>query len=288
MSTYAADNLHTERRVRDRRNSFYPAMMRGIEGLRVSWGGVWGGVLVALGMLLLLTALGVAIGISAVDPSATDAQALGTGAGIWAAASLLVSLFVGGMVSTRAGAIYDRATGFFEGVLVWVVSLLLMAYLATTGISMVAGGAFKLVTGVGAAAGMVVGQDADISEGDVSQIAARLRDPQTAQKIASATGIPQGEVQATLGETAERVEAAKGDPAQAAAEARRGVAELYAKARDSGTFQQKAAEVQPAATRTAWIAFGALVLSLLTAVLGAMAGRRRNTPQPARRSVDFV
>ena len=288
MPTYAADNLHTERRVRDRRNSFYPAMMRGIEGLRVSWGGVWGGVLVAMGVLLLLTALGVAVGISTVDPAATDAQTLGTGAGIWAAASLLVSLFIGGMVSTRAGAIYDRTTGFFEGALVWVVSLLLMAYLATSGISIVAGGAFRLLTGVGAAAGMVAGQNVDVSAGDVSQIAARLRDPQTAQRISSATGIPQQEVQATLGDTAERVEASKDKPAQAAAEARRGVAELYSKARDSGTLQQKAAEAQPAATRTAWIAFGALVLSLLTAVLGAMAGRRRNAPQPTRRAADIV
>jgi hypothetical protein len=284
MSTYA-ENLHGERRIRDRRNSFYPAMMRGIEGLRVSWGGVFGGVLVAIGLLLLLAALGVAVGITAVDPAATDASTLGTGAGIWTAASLLIALFVGGLVSTRAGAIYDRTTGFFEGALVWVVSLLLMGYLTTTGISMVAGGAFKMVTGIGAVAGMVGGQEMDVSSGDVGQIAARLRDPQTAQKIASATGLSQSEVQSTLNNTAQRVEAAKDNPTQAAAEARKGVQELYSKARDSGAIQKKAQQAQPAATRTAWITFGALVLSLLTAVLGAMAGRRTG-PVPIRRDVD--
>ena len=288
MPTYA-ENLHTERRVRERRSgSFYPAVMRGIEGLRVSWGGVWGGVLVALGLMLLLTTLGVAVGVSALDPAAADAEALGTGAGIWAAVSLLLSLFVGGMVSTRTGAIYDRTTGFFEGALVWVVSLLLMAYLATTGISMVAGGAFRLLTGLGEAAGMVAGQGIDVSAGDVSQIAQRLRDPGTHSRIASATGIPQSEVQATLNQTAERVEASKDDPAQAAQEARRGVQELYTKARDSGTLQKKAAEAQPAATRTAWITFGALVLSLLAAVFGAMLGRRTTPPEPARRAADVV
>jgi Rieske Fe-S protein len=67
--------------------------------------------------------------------------------------------------------------------------------------------------------------------------------------------------------------------------ARKGVQELYAKARDSGAIQQKAQQAQPAATRTAWITFGALVLSLLTAVLGAMAGRR-TAPVPVRRDVD--
>jgi hypothetical protein len=284
MATYT-ENVHGERRIRDRRNSLYPAMMRGIEGLRVSWGGVFGGVLVAIGLLLLLAALGVAIGIAAVDPAETDAGTLGTGAGIWTAASLLVALFVGGLVSTRAGAIYDRTTGFFEGALVWVVSLLLMGYLATSGISMVAGGAFKMVTGIGAVAGMVTGQEMDVSSGDVSQIAARLRDPQTAQRIASATGLQQSEVQSTLNSTAQRVEAAKDNPAQAAAEARKGVQELYAKARDSGAIQQKAQQAQPAAMRTAWITFGALVLSLLAAVLGAMAGRR-TAPAPIRREVD--
>ena len=285
MSTYT-ENLHGERRIRDRRsNAFYPAMMRGIEGLRVSWGGVFGGVLVAIGLLLLLAALGVALGVTAVDPGATDAETVGAGAGIWTAASLLIALFVGGLVSTRAGAIYDRATGFFEGALVWVVSLLLMGYLATSGISMVAGGAFKMLTGMGAVAGMVTGQEMDVSSGDVSQIAARLRDPQTAQKIASATGLQQNEVQSTLNNTAQRVEASKDNPTQAAAEARKGVQELYAKARDSGAIQQKAQQAQPAATRTAWITFGALVLSLLTAVLGAMAGRR-TAPVPVRRDVD--
>jgi hypothetical protein len=42
----------------------------------------------------------------------------------------------------------------------------------------------------------------------------------------------------------------------------------------SGELSQRAAEAKPAATRGAWITFGALVLSLLTAVVGAMAGRR--------------
>ena len=33
--------------------------------------------------------------------------------------------------------------------------------------------------------------------------------------------------------------------------------------------------MKPQVTRAAWITFGALVLSLLAAVLGAMAGRRK-------------
>jgi hypothetical protein len=246
--------------------------------MRVSWGGIWGGVLVAVGLLLLLTALGLAVGVSAVQPGETEGATLGAGAGIWAGISLLLALFVGGMVATRIGAITDRATGFFEGALVWVVSILLIVYFASSGVGMLAGGAFKLVGGATQAIGSAVqsqgGANVDLS-GSVEQTAARLKDPKTAQQIASATGMQVGEVQATLGATAQRVEANRNNPTQAAAEAKQGMAQLMEKAKSSGALEQKAEEMQPAASKAAWITFGALLLSLLAAVFGAMAGRRK-------------
>src|SRR5215207_5622875 len=134
----------------------------GTEGMKVSWGGVFAGVLVALGVSMLLAALGVAIGITAVNPGETDPGTIGTGAAIWGAVQLLLALFVGGMVATRVGAIIDRTTGFFEGVLVWVVSLMLMAYLAASGIAAVASGAFSLLGGATQTFSAVIQTDASI------------------------------------------------------------------------------------------------------------------------------
>jgi len=142
--------------------------------------------------------------------------------------SLLVALFIGGWVSTRIGAIFDGTTGFFEGALVWVVSVLLMLYMASSGIGMLADGPFGLVGGAAKALGQ--------------------------------------------GETAQRIENNRGNPAQQAADAKNGIAQLIEKA--GGALQQKAEEVKPEATRAAWITFGALLLSLLAAALGAVAGRR--------------
>jgi hypothetical protein len=48
----------------------------------------------------------------------------------------------------------------------------------------------------------------------------------------------------------------------------------------SGELEQKAADAKPAAQRGAWITFGALVLSLITAVIGAMTGRRDPVVRP--------
>jgi len=195
-----ATHPYHERRSGERRRIAYPGVYRtglfGTEGVRVSWGGIFGGVMVAVGLLLLLTALGVAIGITAVDRHSTQLGSLGVGAAIWTGVSLLLALFLGGLVSSRLGATYDRTTSFFEGFLVWIVSLLLVAYLAASGMNWVAGDTFA-----------TMGSVPDLSSMEVP--------PDVVQGIT------------------------------------------------------------PQAAKTAWITFGSLVLSLGAALIGAMAGRRR-------------
>jgi hypothetical protein len=215
-----AVNPYHERRSAERRRIAYPGLFAA-DGMKVSWGGILGGVLVALGVLVLLMALGVAVGITAVDPASTEAAKLGTGAGIWAGVSLLLALFMGGFVSTRIGATYDSQTSFFAGFLVWVVSIVLVAYLAASGVASVTGGAFQL--------------------------------------FASAPAQAQDQAASTIQEKAQ---------------------ELQQKAPD---LQQKAQQVKPQATKAAWITFGSLILSLLAALIGSAAGRRRHPVQPTSR-----
>jgi hypothetical protein len=243
--------------------------------MRVSWGGIWGGVLVGMGLLMLITALGLAIGVSAVDPTGTDETSMTLGAAAWAAVSLLLSLYVGGMVSTRIGAVFDRTTGMLEGAVVWVLSVVLIAYLAGSGISLVASGAFRLIGGATQAVGsMVNAAQPDLSSGTVDEIAQRLRDPQTARTIAAATGLTEDEVRTNLSQAADKAQAARDNPAQAAAEVRQNVQSMYERARAEGKLTQAAERAKAAATKTAWITFVAMVLSLVVAVLGSMAGRR--------------
>jgi len=251
----------------------------GTEGMKVSWGGVFAGVLVAMGVSMLLAALGVAIGVSAVDPGETDPGAIGIGAAVWGGMQLLIALFIGGMVATRVGAIIDRTTGFFEGVLVWVVSLILMAYLAGGGIASVASGAFSLLGGATQTFSAVVqgqGSSANIDvSGTVEQMAEELRGPELVNRVASVTGLSVNEVRNTLNEAATRVEANANNPEQAAEEARRGIASLVDRARTSGALAAQAEEIQPEAASAAWLTFVALLLSLAAAVAGAMLGRSK-------------
>jgi MFS family permease len=247
----------------------------GLEGVKVSWGGVWGGVLVSLAVLILLSALGVAIGVSAVDPTDTSAGAVGLGAAAWAGVSLLLSLFVGGLVAARIGATHDRITTTVEGVLVWIVTMLLMVYLAGSGVSLMATGAFNLVRGSAQAVTVAAaGTVPDIGEGTLDEVVARLRDPQTPRVLAVATGMPEPEVRAVLSGIADRAESANMDPAQTVTMVRDSVRNMVERARSNGRLAQAAENAQRTATKTAWVTLGALILSLLAAVLGAIAGRR--------------
>jgi hypothetical protein len=67
--------------------------------------------------------------------------------------------------------------------------------------------------------------------------------------------------------------ASTGSSGDLVGQAREKLGEVMDRAK-SGEAQQKAADAKPAAQKGAWITFGALVLSLLAAVVGAMAGRR--------------
>ena len=208
-----------------------------LEGIRVSWGGIWGGVLTAVGLLLLLTALGGAVGITATNPADMDAGKLGIAAGAWLGISLLISLFVGGMVSTRIGATFDGSTGFWSGALVWVVTLLAMAYLATTSLASLTGGALRVMGGVAqTAATAVQGTPAASNAANNATNAAQQNAPDAIAQLRS-----------------------KLDNARA-----------------NGTIQEKAAAAKPAASKAAWGTFIALVLTLVAAVLGAAVGRRRH------------
>lgn len=248
------------------------------EGVRVSWGGVWSGLLVGLGLLLLLSSLGLAIGIAALDEQ-TGASDVGWGAGLWAGLSLLVSLFVGGMVASRMGMVYDRATGFIQGTLVWVLATLGILYMASSGVT------FGVSTLFGALGGAAQGiseavttgnaELSDLSQGDVNEILARLRDPQTVELVSAATGMSSAETQSTLSSIAQRVEAAKDDPSRALAEAREGVQQLAGRA--AGQAKEAIAKAEPYAVRAAWITFLVLLLSLLAAVFGSMTGSGQAT-----------
>ena len=111
---------------------------------RVSWGAVFAGLVVALALQAVLTLLGTAIGLTAMD--GTTGREFGIGAGIWLILSVLVSLYVGGLVTGRLAGVLTRGDGALHGVLMWGLSTVLGLYLLASGVSSLLGGAVQLAS----------------------------------------------------------------------------------------------------------------------------------------------
>jgi hypothetical protein len=111
---------------------------------RVRWGPILAGLAIALSLQLVLSALASATGLSSIAGSAaprSNAGDVGTAVGIGAIISLLISLFLGGWVTTRACGPINRSTAILNGAILWATTLAFSAWLLSSGVS----GAFGLV-----------------------------------------------------------------------------------------------------------------------------------------------
>ncbi len=87
---------------------------------KLSWGAIFGGAFVALGVWVLLYSLGLALGLSSVDPADPgSAKAAGIGTGIWSLIAPLIALFAGGVVASRTAGVLDKMGGALHGVVLW-------------------------------------------------------------------------------------------------------------------------------------------------------------------------
>lgn len=265
---------------------------------RISWGGVFAGVAVALTLHLLLNLLGVAIGAGVIDPAQNDtptAASLSTGSVVWIIASGIISAFVGAYVSSRLSGRAARSTGALHGLTTWAVTTLVVFYLLTTSVGALIGGAFTGVTSVFSGAGSTIATAATTaapalanSTDPFSGIEQRIReasggnDPQALRDTAVSA------IRAVLTGDQAQAEDARNRAADALAraqnipvdQARQQVTEYETQYRQA-VEQAKARATEAAqATATAvstasYVAFGALLVGAVAAIFGGSAGARR-------------
>lgn len=105
---------------------------------RVRWGPILSGLAIALCLQLILSALGTAIGSFGIANSGaprTNADEVGTAVGIWSIISLFISLFLGGLVTTRASGSLNKNTALLNGAILWATTLILSSFLIASGVS---------------------------------------------------------------------------------------------------------------------------------------------------------
>jgi hypothetical protein len=111
---------------------------------RISWGSIMAGAVTAFSLQLVLSLIGVGVGLTTLDPATGDnpsGQAMGTGAIVWWSISALVSLFLGGYVAGRTAGTFN---GYLHGMVTWAMVNLISAFLLATAV----GGSLAGATGL--------------------------------------------------------------------------------------------------------------------------------------------
>ncbi len=105
---------------------------------RVRWGPIISGLLVAIATQLILSAIIGALGAGSIEASGrprTIAPNIAGNVGIWSTIALLISLFTGGWITTRACGPMNRNTALLNGAILWATTLAVSSWLLASGVS---------------------------------------------------------------------------------------------------------------------------------------------------------
>ena len=113
----------------------------------IRWGAIIGGLVGGTATYLLLSLLGVAIGLTAVDPQAAEpVGGVPLATGIWTGISMLVGAFVGGYVAGRMSGLARSVDGMLHGFVSWGATTLLYSVLMVSAAVDILGGTFKILS----------------------------------------------------------------------------------------------------------------------------------------------
>lgn len=231
----------------------------------IRWGAVLAGVAVGISAQLVLTLLGIASGLSLSSVAAVEGPA--TGALIWAGLSMLIAALIGAYVAGRMSGLKRKTDGVLHGVVTWAVTTLLFVFLATSAGGSLLSGLFSSLNpgaavapsgGVGALINRQMGTNVSPESLRTLQehIGAGRRD-QAIDYMNSSMGVKRDRAAGIV----DQALILSGSPEQA-----------------SPAGRDAANRALQQAGTTAWIAFGAvalsLMLSLLGGAIGAMGARR--------------
>lgn len=248
---------------------------------RISWGAVFAGVVIIMVLQLVLSLLGIGIGLTTVDPAAGQtprAGTLGISAAIWWVVINLIAVFAGGWVAARLAGLPRRIDGILHGLVTWGAATLLLFYLLTSTVSSLVSGTLGVVGNAVSAAGQGLTTAAGAVTGLDTQAMERIR--QEAQQILSQGGqggAPTAQQVTNFLQRLASGNVTQADLQNAAAELaeRTGMSPQEAQAtlqRWQATYQQAVQQARQAAEAAADTAAQASIWSFIALVLGGIAG----------------
>jgi hypothetical protein len=267
---------------------------------KLSWGAIFGGTFVALGVWILLYSLGLALGLSSVDPADPgSAKSAGIGTGIWSLIAPLIALFVGGLVASRTAGVVDKMGGALHGAVLWGLTTLAGVIVMGMALSSLLGAVFNVGKSAVGAAGSAIsgaasqgGQVGNIAssfglnaEDALAPVNQRLQQEgkpaitadqlQAATKDVLNTGIQQGRLDRELlvSSIAQNTALSRRDAEEIAGRIEAQWGQAQGQVGQIGQqVQQGALKAADTTGRVFWGVFFALLLGLVSSILGATLG----------------
>lgn len=125
---------------------------------RVRWAAVLGGLFTVLAALVVLTVLGLAIGLSTFD--ANNPSSFAFGASWWGIITAIIAFALGGFLAARSAAVAGPGNGILNGAMVWIVTIAVIVNLLTAGVGTLLGVASDAAVTAATVASPIVGQAA--------------------------------------------------------------------------------------------------------------------------------
>jgi hypothetical protein len=198
------DYLVSEKKPRDNEDKTYQEGKKvWIPFEKISWAPIFAGVLVTTITQMLLSLLGLGIGLATIDPlrEYNPADGLGMGTLIWWSVTMLISLFFGGLTTGRMYQAKSKMYLTWHGFLTWCAFAVFSFFMLTTSVG-------KLISGTGNIINTILTTGASVTKNnnalDISRITRDARnlfvtpstnttddfstDPSTNNNVADNTG----------------------------------------------------------------------------------------------------
>ena len=146
---------------------------------RVSWPAIFAGTVIMLITLMLLSLLGIGIGLGSINPmeESNPMEGLGTGTLIWWVISNLIAVFAGAYVAANLTNVSHKLTGLYHGVLSWSLFTLISIWIMTTAVGGIISGTGGIVSkGLSSMGGGVSELASSVGQGDTDRIKQMIQD----------------------------------------------------------------------------------------------------------------
>lgn len=244
----------------------------------VKWRAIFAGLFVSLMTYLILMSAGLALGglnLVGVIQGRDSAQALGIGAGIWMVAAIMISLFTGAFAASRVSGLITNRIGRTQGVVIAALFFGVMLSQLGSAIGTLGRGVGDTIGAVGSAAGDLSKnpQVQDLVDDVIGDL--NLRSSPEVVVSGVTRRLVRGDTQSAVNYLSRE---ANITPEEANARLQHLQGDIKATATDVGTTAAHAIKVGGLTL------FGALVLGMLSSLLGGGLGAGANLRKPLSRA----